>query len=250
MLARRINRFVMFPQVFQIVVIVYKTAGMAGMALALILPVSRCNFAVHFLLLDSLYSLLFDLFWFAICLNLVLKSCQRLRHVRRVSKFVVPEWHDAATAASLGHSVISRQSLIYFCLVTRFCSYHTMSLPVSVTLGIWGLQRSNRNELCVINHSVFRILSLIADFACLSHFFRCRLAPAVLIVAATATIARIRSAFRRRVRRSKANGVLRYMTRCFRYIRRGAGAAAGKMKKGRVFPSDATSIQISPSMKG
>jgi hypothetical protein len=104
--------------------------------------------------------------------------------------------------------------------------FHTLSLPLSCVVGVWGLQRSNR------------------------------LAPAAFILAATNLLQRCGAAARRRVRRSKASGVLRMASRCFRYVRRGAvtaGAAAGKgLKKNRVFPggSDAeTSVQISPSMR-
>jgi hypothetical protein len=84
-----------------------------------------------------------------------------------------------------------------------------------------------------------------------------RLAPAAFISASAALLLHFRSALRRSIRRSKANGILRSALRCIRYIKRGAGqaaAAAGKkLKNNRVLPSGtdgAASIQISPSMKG
>jgi hypothetical protein len=104
--------------------------------------------------------------------------------------------------------------------------FHSLHIPVPVVLGVWGLQRSNR------------------------------IAPAAFILYSSALLARARSVIRRRIRRSRASGLLRILSRCFRYAKRGAVTTAlnaGKqMKKNRVFPgaSDGdTSIHISPSMK-
>jgi hypothetical protein len=101
--------------------------------------------------------------------------------------------------------------------------FHTLFGPVTCVLGVWGLQRSNR------------------------------LAPASFILVAGSMLQRCALALRRRIRRSKASGVLRQLSRCMRYVKRGTlSAAAKRLKKNKVFPggSDgATSVQISPSMK-
>jgi hypothetical protein len=104
--------------------------------------------------------------------------------------------------------------------------FHSLFGPVTCALGVWGLQRSNR------------------------------LAPASFILVAGSMLQRCAVVLRRRIRRSKASGILRQLSRCMRYVRRGtltAGAAAAqRLKRNKVFPggSDAaTSVQISPSMK-
>ncbi len=174
-------------------------------------------------------------------------TCQSLSNLSGMALQLQPVWTILYSARLVFPPIYHRTIKTVIERHTCFCRFHTLHIPLPVVLGVWGLQRSNRCSVEIIS-STFILCNILFLFS--------RFAPAAFILYSSALIARVRSAARRRMRRSRASGILRTLSRCFRYFKRGTVAAAlnagKKMKTNRVFPgaSDgATSIQISPSMR-